>query len=65
MAVDGSKQQQPCVLLQGRRKEKQEEEKRKGVGWAKEFCYVKKWDARELFNGLGRALDWVEWVGKQ
>jgi hypothetical protein len=62
--VNGGRWQQ-AAAASGKKERKKRRKKRKGVGWAKEFCYVKKWDAREIFNGLGRALDWVEWVGKQ
>jgi hypothetical protein len=56
MAVAGSKHRE-----EGKKKGGKE----KGLaGQGVELREIK-WDVRKIFNGLGRALDWAEWVGKK
>jgi hypothetical protein len=57
MAIAGSSSLACCFREEG----KKDKEKEKGLAGLRK----KKWDARKIFNGLGRALDWAEWVGKQ
>jgi hypothetical protein len=65
--VNGGSWQQAATTLRAAsgKKERKKRGKEKGLAGQGVGLREIKWDVRKIFNGLGRALDWAEWVGKQ